>query len=364
MKLLSRDQFRETVFARDKSTCVCCGLPSTAVHHIIDRTCFSDGGYYSLNGASLCDECHIKAEKGALTCEEIREKIGITYIVLPPQLDPSKSWDKWGNEIVEDKLLKYPRTRHIMGSGLSKNDEDDYATIEEIRNKHLVLESKIDGANTGISFIDCELKLQCRGHFLGLGNDWPEFDQFKVWAKTWTDQLFDMLEDRYIMYGEWMSAFHSVYYDLLPHYFMEFDIYDKKEHVFLDTPRRNEMVKKAQVMISQVRVINEGKFESIEDIVANVGLSAFISENAYANLEKELTDKNIPEKDVLLSFNKDRIMEGLYIKWEEDGIVKGRYKYVRPNFVQTILSSGEHWQKRPSIANRLKEGCTMFGVKS
>ncbi len=262
------------------------------------------------------------------------------------------------------KLLKYPRTRHLLGSGLGKDDLNDYATIDELRDKNLVIESKIDGANTGISFSNCELKLQCRGHFLGLGNDWPEFDQFKVWSSTFKDQLYYMLEDRYIMYGEWMSGLHSVFYDLLPHYFMEFDIYDKQENVFLDTKRRNEMVKNAEVLISQVRVITEGKFDSLESIISNVGLSAFISEKAYQILEEELTKKNVKEKDILLSFNKDRIMEGLYIKWEEDGIVKDRYKYVRPGFVQTILDSGEHWQDRPSISNRLKEGCSMFAIKS
>jgi hypothetical protein len=176
--------------------------------------------------------------------------------------------------------------------------------------------------------------------------------------------LFDILEDRYIMYGEWMYGFHSIFYDFLPHYFMEFDIYDKNKNVFLDTFRRNEIIEKANVKISQVRVINQGKFDTIEDIISNVGLSSFISEQAYDNLKKELTDKNVSEKEVLLSFNKDRLMEGLYIKWEEDGIVKGRYKYVRPGFVQAILDSGEHWKDRPSIANRLKEGCSMFDIKS
>ena len=363
MNLLTRDEFRESVFKRDAHKCVACGIPATEVHHIIDRAVFKDGGYYTGNGASLCSGCHIKAEKGILTCKEIRESAKISEIVLPDNLDPAKLWDKWGNEIVEERLIKYPRTRHLIGSGLGKNDLEDYVNVEELRGKHLVLEEKNDGANVGLSIVNCELKLQCRGHFLGLGNDWPEFDQFKVWANTWTDQFWDMLEDRYIMYGEWMIAFHSVFYDLLPHYFMEFDIYDKKEKVFLDTSRRNEMVKKAKVKISQVRVITKGKFESIEDIISRVGLSAFISENAYGILEKELTEKNISGKDVLLSLNKDRLMEGLYIKWEEDGIVRGRYKYVRPGFVQTILDSGEHWQSRPHIPNCLKEGCSMFEMK-
>jgi len=363
MKLLSRDEFRENVFKRDNHKCVVCLLPATAVHHIMDRALFDDGGYYINNGSSLCDECHVKAEKGIFTCEEIRRAARILEIVLPPNLDAIKSYDKWGHEVIGERLIKYPRTRHIQGSGLGKDDLDDYAPIEELRGKNLVLESKIDGANTGISFVNCELKLQCRGHFLGLGNDWPEFDQFKVWSNTWSDQLWDILEDRYIMYGEWMIGFHSVFYDMLPHYFMEFDIYDKKDKAFLDTTRRKEIISKAEMIINQVRVITEGKFDTIENIISHVGLSAFISDKAYGILEKELTEKNVKGKEVLLALNKDRLMEGLYIKWEEDGVVKDRYKYVRPGFVQTILASGEHWQDRPKIANRLREGCSMFEVK-
>jgi len=355
-QLLSRDEFRESVLERDSQACVCCGALADAVHHIIDRKCFRDGGYYVNNGASLCEACHIDAEKGTLSCEEIRRDAGITDIVLPDDLDPRYTYDKWGKVLDEPDLVKYPSTQHIEGSGIQKGDSDECATIEDLRGKHLVLEEKNDGANTAISFNkDLELKLQCRGHFLGHGGDMPHFDQFKMWANVWKESLFDMLEDRYIMYGEWMSAFHSVYYNLLPHYFMEFDIYDKKEHIFLDTPSRMAITAKTDVVICSVRVITEGRFDSIDDIICHVGHSAFIDEWAHQDLEQELLTKKVPEeeKDLLLSLNKNGLMEGLYIKWEEDGVVKGRYKFVRPCFVQTILSAGKHWKNRASIRNKL-----------
>ena len=152
-----------------------------------------------------------------------------------------------------------------------------------------------------------------------------------------------------------MSSFHSVYYDILPHHFMEFDIFDKKRRVFLDTKTRFFMREKATVDISSVRILENRLFKNMVDIQRCVGLSAFISENAYSNLEKQLVEKNIKGTDVLLELNKDRIMEGLYIKHEEDGIVKDRYKFVRGGFVQTILSAGEHWQKRPTIPNKVIE---------
>ena len=65
-------------------------------------------------------------------------------------------------------ILKYPRTPHLEGSRLQPGDEDlSQIRFDEIRGKHLVVEEKCDGANTGISFGDGgELLLQSRGHYL------------------------------------------------------------------------------------------------------------------------------------------------------------------------------------------------------
>ena len=38
-------------------------------------------------------------------------------------------------------------------------------------------------------------------------------------------------------------AKHAIYYDKLPHYFMEFDIFDRETGRFLDTPSRHELIK-------------------------------------------------------------------------------------------------------------------------
>ena len=37
----------------------------------------------------------------------------------------------------------------------------------------------------------------------------------------------------FILFGEWVYARHSVHYRRLPHYFFEFDIYDKRSQEFL-----------------------------------------------------------------------------------------------------------------------------------
>lgn len=52
-----------------------------------------------------------------------------------------------------EQIFKYPRTRHLEGSRQQQGDEDlDCARLCELKEKHLVLEEKVDGANCGISF--------------------------------------------------------------------------------------------------------------------------------------------------------------------------------------------------------------------
>ena len=84
--LLTRDQFREGVFERDGHKCVVCGNPAQDAHHIIERRLFSDGGYYLDNGASVCGDCHIKAEQTVISPQELRDAAGIRKIVLPEHL--------------------------------------------------------------------------------------------------------------------------------------------------------------------------------------------------------------------------------------------------------------------------------------
>lgn len=96
MKLLTREQFFEAVMKRDSKWCVYCGEPAVDAHHLIDRKCFADGGYYEDNGVSLCSKCHLYAEQGLLSPKQLRYWAGITNVVLPDGLDPCLEYDKWG----------------------------------------------------------------------------------------------------------------------------------------------------------------------------------------------------------------------------------------------------------------------------
>ena len=181
-------------------------------------------------------------------------------------------------------LKKYPRTPHLEGSRLQPGDEDlSQVPFSYIKGKHLVVEEKIDGANTAISFSeDGELLLQSRGHYLTGGYRERHYNLMKQWANIHQDAFFEVLGTRYIMYGEWMYAKHTVYYDKLPHYFLEFDIFDRDEQIFLSTERRHEMLKDLPVV--SVPVLKTGTFLNKEDLISLLGKSNYISENKTQTL--------------------------------------------------------------------------------
>lgn len=100
--LLSRENFKNSVFKRDSYKCVFCAKEAVDAHHILDRKLWRDGGYYLSNGASVCEEHHWLCEKTILTVEEVRKQCKIENFVLPDSLEYDQKYDKWGNLIKVD----------------------------------------------------------------------------------------------------------------------------------------------------------------------------------------------------------------------------------------------------------------------
>ena len=81
----------------------------------------------------------------------------------------------------------------------------------------LIVEEKIDGTNVGIHFTSGgQMVLQCRGHLITEGMH-PQYDLFKQWAAVKRPDLEDCLGSRFILFGEWVYARHSLHYRQLPH---------------------------------------------------------------------------------------------------------------------------------------------------
>lgn len=253
----------------------------------------------------------------------------------------------------EIRLIKYVRTPHLEGSRLQPGDEDlSQIPFSAIAGRRLVVEEKCDGANTAISF-DREggLLLQSRGHYLTGGWRERHYDLLKQWVGVHRDALYAVLGNRYIMYGEWMYAKHTVYYDLLPHYFLEFDILDREAGRFLDTSARRKMLRELPVVSAPI--LAEGEFRDRDKLLRLLGPSRYVSEDHIKHLRSVSAklgldvERQVRETDPLTA------MEGLYLKVEEDGAVVDRMKFVRPSFCQAVQLSESHWQDRPIVPNGL-----------
>ncbi|HEY5267636.1 MAG TPA: RNA ligase family protein [Candidatus Saccharimonadales bacterium] len=245
-------------------------------------------------------------------------------------------------------MIKLPRTLHIEGSRLKAGQVDPEAVeFLKLSGQYLVIEEKVDG--TGVSiFFDDDLNVQVwhRGS-PAIGK---EFNQLHIWIKLHLDELFNLLEDRFILFGEWMMNKHSVFYDQLSHYFLESDIYDRKANIFLSTMGR-VMLLTGHHYIFSVPVIAAFEPTSLSQITNCVGKSRYQSHKwreALCN-KCDVTGQNLEQ--VLQETDQSGLMEGLYIKNESDRKVDHRYKYVRHEFLETILNSGSHIRDREPITN-------------
>ena len=251
------------------------------------------------------------------------------------------------------KMHKYPRTHHLQGSRLQPGDEDlDAVPWSEVLGRHVVAEEKMDGANSGLSFDKAgRLWLQSRGHFLTGGGREKHFNLFKQWANAIADRLRSVLGSRFLMYGEWLYAKHTIFYDQLPNYFLEFDVLDQETGEFLSTPRRLELMK--DLPIHSVPVLFEGILKKPEQLLELIGFSRCKSLNWQTRLEENARTRVRDFERIRRETDPSDLMEGLYIKVEEEGRVVARYKYVRADFLTAVLDSGTHWLRRPIVPNAM-----------
>lgn len=155
----------------------------------------------------------------------------------------------------------------------------------------------------------------------GLGQ-WKKLSE---WLAPRTETFFEHLFGRYILFGEWCYAKHTVFYDRLPDWFLGFDIYDREKGRFLSCSRRDEFFR--TIRICPVPTIRCGHFT--------------LSELSELLLQSMLGD--YPG-------------EGIYIRYGHGGWLAQRAKLVYPAFIQSIE---QHWSGKDIEPNRLKwEGRT------
>jgi hypothetical protein len=167
------------------------------------------------------------------------------------------------------------------------------------------------------------------------------------------EELYLILGERYVMYGEWLHPKHWLYYDALPDFFLEFDILDKETMRFLDTATRKEMLDGSS--IKSVPVLAEGFFRTEKEILNYIGKSCYQTENFIDALREEAKKAGVDPDETVAESDVSGLMEGLYLKVEEGGFCVDRMKYVRYGYSQIQTQDDGRWLAKPIIPNRLKK---------
>lgn len=251
-KLLTRDSFREAVFARDNHKCIFCGKTADQTpegkldaHHIMERRLWPDYGYYLENGASVCEEHHLACEQTKITVEEVRDAAGITRKWVPPQFYDDHIYDKWGNPILEDgrrgkgelffdesvqKVLtqggvidkftpyvKYGRTFHLPWSPGINDDDKALHDASQFYGKRVIVTKKMDGENTTMY----------RDHIHARSID-SKGGEDRAFVKRIWSAIAHEIDDGWRICGENLWAEHSIHYYNLPSYFLAFSIWNER----------------------------------------------------------------------------------------------------------------------------------------
>ncbi|PPQ79414.1 hypothetical protein CVT25_002684 [Psilocybe cyanescens] len=227
-------------------------------------------------------------------------------------------------------ILKFPRTPHLINLGAATSDDvhTDVSAFANVVSGHAVITEKIDGANMGFSLSSdrSRILVQNRSHYVNSATH-EQFRKLGLWIERHDKELRHILDrdpyfpERYILYGEWTYATHSIPYTHLPDYFIAYDLFDRSMKTWADTAVLHGLLDGTS--ISTVPIIHTGPMPTDTELLQMI---------------------QQPSK-----FYDGRV-EGVYVKIEINQSVKLRGKIVRSDFI----AGNEHWTRGALRVNGLQ----------
>lgn len=338
---LSRDEFKAAVFKRDGGRCVLCSDKAVDAHHIIDRSLWENGGYYTENGVSLCEKHHLDAEMTLISCTELRDAAGIKTVLLPDHFYADERYDHWGNIIQPSgmrikgelfgqenvqrilkqagvlgqflEFVKYPRTYHAPYSENLQNDDRMHTDISFFDGKEVIVTEKRDGENSNLysNYMHAR-SIDSRHH------------DSRSWLKKLHGSISHEIPKDFRICGENLYAKHSIHYRHLKSYFEVYFIWNEA-NVALSWDETVEWC--ALLDIEHVPVIYRGLWDKY-----------LIHETFVKYQEKSLdpVEGYVVRIASRISFKDYRLST---LKW------------VKKGFVQT----DEHWMEKEIIKNEISK---------
>lgn len=226
---------------------------------------------------------------------------------------------------MSDEFHKFPHTPHLVWLGAGSRRDDKLLKSNEVAeflSAELIVEEKVDGANLGFSVgTDGRVRAQSRGRFLVPGRSHAQWDPLWPWLSERRAELENGLRSGLLLYGEWCYARHTVPYDLLPDWFLGFDIFEIESGRFWSVDRLNAWLRERGLI--PIAEIKRGRF-------ATRSLLSLIGNSAFGHCH----------------------MEGIYLRRERGGFLQARAKIVGAKFRQQ--AEGQ-WTRRSVVPNHLAE---------
>ncbi|CAD0100296.1 unnamed protein product [Aureobasidium mustum] len=228
-------------------------------------------------------------------------------------------------------IHKFPRTRHLFNVGSASRDDlilsssDAQAFLQPSDPSiTIVVEEKVDGANLGISLDSSgAFRVQNRSHYVN-SKSHAQFKKLDKWLDDHYEGLTFVLDaansrpGRWILYGEWLFAKHSIHYTTLPDLFLAFDFFDTETGTFLSRDALSERLKGTNIhQVGQLEVQSLDE-QSLLDLVRTQESSFY-----------------------------EGVIEGVYLRRQKDGKTIDRAKIVRSDFI----AGDEHWNRRGVVSN-------------
>ncbi|TIA30213.1 hypothetical protein D6C79_09723 [Aureobasidium pullulans] len=225
---------------------------------------------------------------------------------------------------------KFPRTRHLYNAGSATRDDLILTSsdAEAFLNSSdpsitLTIEEKVDGANLGISLDSSgNFKVQNRSHYVN-SKSHAQFKKLDRWLEDHYEGLITVLQvdepGKWILYGEWLFAKHSIHYTSLPDMFLAFDLFDTEQGTFLSR----------EALSTRLSGTNIHQVNDLE-------LPETLNEQSLLDIVRSRQ-----------SIYYDGIVEGVYLRRQKDGKTIDRAKIVRSDFI----AGDEHWNRRGITPN-------------
>lgn len=211
---------------------------------------------------------------------------------------------------------KYEKTFRIDSPGKRSLTSSE---LKQLFSGKVIIEEKLDGANTGIIRHKRGFHLQKRGSLVGT-SEHHQFQFFHAWANNLSYNKIMNIPVGYIVYGELLRCIHTIYYDNLPDWFIVFDVWDG--HKYFNRQEKEQFCN--EFGFALVPLIAEGYF-SINEI-------------------KQL----VPVKSQF-----GPIAEGIVVKKyhkNHKNFMKG--KWIHPQFYEKM--DEKHWSTLPVKFNKLR----------